>query len=135
MAIRMTRPTPMDPVQPPSTSTRASRTRCITRRIPEMLPAQRSGAGSFLGIRQVECLAVLAAVDFRVLAELLLHFIAEKEPALEVTGAELALVILFITGAHARDAALDLGAVAERRNQLGDGNRLVTGCVFRIRHI
>ena len=44
--------------------------------------AQRAGARLFLGIRQVESLAMLAAIDFRFRTEFRLHFVAEKIPAL-----------------------------------------------------
>src|SRR5207245_9564499 len=80
-------------------------------------------------------LAALAAVDFRVLAELVLHLVAEEEPALEVPGAELALFVLFVAGAHARYPALDLGSIAERSDQFGHGNGFVTDGVFGIGHI
>src|SRR5262245_30157989 len=98
------------------------------------LPAQGSGARGLFRVRQIQGLAVLAAIDFRILAELALHFVAEKVPALEVAGAELSLLVFFIAGPHPRDPALDLGSVAERRDQFGHGDRFVTDGVFGIGH-
>src|SRR6202521_1721364 len=80
-------------------------------------------------------MTMLAAIDLGIVAELLLPLIAEQIPALEVTGAELAFFVLFITRAHARNAALDLGSIAEGVHQLGHGHGFVAGCVFWIRHI
>ena len=68
---------------------------------------------------------MLAAVDFGVFPPLLLDFLAEEIPTLEVTGAELALFVLFISSAHARHAPLHLGAVAERSDQLRHRHWLV----------
>src|SRR5260370_34803677 len=85
----------------------------------ERLPAQGSGARSFFGVGKVQRLAVLAAIDFGVGAGLLLHFMVEKEPALEVAGAELPLLIFIIAGWHARDPGLFFRAASERRGLLG----------------
>src|SRR5271170_617352 len=101
----------MDPQTRPSTSTRASRTRWITSRT---LPGQRTGARRLFGAGEVERMAMLAAVDLGVGSEFFLHFIAEEKPTLQVAGAELALLVLLVTGAHARNAALHLGSIAER---------------------
>ena len=57
------------------------------------LEAERTGAGLFLGIRQVERLAMLATVNFHVGAELLLHFVAEEIPALQMARTELFLFV------------------------------------------
>src|SRR5256885_16348487 len=98
------------------------------------LPAQGSGARGLFRVGQIQRLAVLAAIDFRILAELALHFVAEEIPALEVAGAELSLLVLFVAGAHSRDPALDLRPVAERSDQFGHGDRFVTDGVFGIGH-
>src|SRR5262249_37383857 len=128
---RTSRPASIAPETWPSTSTRASLTRWITRRT---LPGQSAGARSFVGAGEIECVAVLAAVDLGVLAEFLFHFVAEEVPALEVAGAELTFFVLLIASAHAGKAALDFGSIAESVDQLGDGDGAVADCVFGIRH-
>src|SRR5262249_37022763 len=67
--------------------------------------------------------------------EFLLYLITEKVPALEVAGAELALLVLLVAGPHPGDAALDLGSVAERGNQLRYRDGFVADGVFGIGHI
>src|SRR5262245_38252822 len=73
--------------------------------------AEGSGAGSFFGVRKIQRLTVLAAVDLGIFPELPRYFVAEEIPALQVTRAKLALFVFFITGAHTRNAPLYLGAV------------------------
>ena len=97
-------------------------------------PAQSARTGLLLRIRQVQCLAVLAAVDLGVLPEPLLDLVPEEIPALQVPGAEFALGVFLVAGAHARDAPLDLGPVAQRGDQLGDGSRRIRGSVGWVGH-
>lgn len=74
-------------------------------------PGESSGSGLFFRVWTVEGLAVLAAVDFSILAVFLLHFLPKKVPSLEVAGAELALLVLLIAGAHFQKTPLYFGAV------------------------
>jgi len=76
------------------------------------LPGERARSRLLFEARQVERLAVLAAIDLDFRSEFLLYFVAEKKPALQMTGAELTFGILLVAGAHARNSAFDLGAVA-----------------------
>ena len=99
------------------------------------LETQRARARLFFFIGEVERLAMLAAVDLRVGAELLLNFLAEEIPALEMAGAELFFRVLLIACPHPRDTTLYLGAIAERIDQFGHRDRLIGSRVFRIRHI
>ena len=85
-------------------------------------------------IGQVKRLAMLAPVDFSIGAKLLLHFIAEEIPALQVTGAELALRVFFVSRPHAWNTPLNLSAVAERIHQFRDRYRLFAGGILGIRH-
>ena len=69
----------------------------------------------FLGIRQIERLAVFAAVDFGIrppgffsVAARLLDYIFGVEPAFQMTAAELAFLILLVAGALPRLFDLDL---------------------------
>src|ERR1043166_3254261 len=68
------------------------------------LPAKGSGPGRFFGIRKIQRLAMLAAIDLGVLAPFLLDFFAEEIPPLQVSCAEFAFFVLLVAGAHARDA-------------------------------
>lgn len=76
------------------------------------LPGQRSRSRLLFEARQIERLAVLAAIDLDFRSEFLLHFVAEKKPPLQMTGAELTFGILLVAGAHAWNSAFDFGAVA-----------------------
>jgi hypothetical protein len=77
---------------------------------------------------------MLATVDLGLRTELLLDFIAEEIPALEVTGAQFSFFIFLIAGAHAGNAAFYLGAVCKGGDQFGDRDGPIGNGVFRIRH-
>ena len=74
---------------------------------------QRAATRFFFRIRQIERFAMLTAVNFRICTELLFHFVAKEVPAFQMTSAEFAFLVLLVAGAHARDAALHLGSIAE----------------------
>ena len=63
-----------------------------------LLPRQRSGPRFFFQARQIKRFTVLAAVDFNVRSELLFHFVPKEIPALQMPGAQLALVVFLVAG-------------------------------------
>src|SRR5205823_9815878 len=83
------------------------------RSVRAVLPAQSRGARRLLRIGEIQGLAVFASVDLGLGTEPLPHFIIEEIPALQVTGTELALVVLFIARAHPGHANLHLCPVPE----------------------
>ena len=98
------------------------------------LPGQSSRPRLLVGRGQVESLAALAAVDLGIGAELLSDLLAEEVPALEMTRAELALLVLLVAGAHSGDAALYFDAVAEGCDEFSDGNWFVRCGVLGVGH-
>ena len=80
----------------------------------ESLVPEDQRTRKFLVMRHVQRVAVLAAVDFRIRAKFLLHFIAEPVPPLQVPGADSASLGVsprLITGPLARHGALHLGSI------------------------
>jgi hypothetical protein len=87
------------------------------RSLVDRLVRQRARPRILVRIGQVQRLAVLAAVDLGALAELLRHLGAEEVPPLQMSGAQLALIVLLVAGAHPEHAALHLRAIAQVGNQ------------------
>ena len=97
---------------------------------------QSAGARIFLGIRQIERLAVLAAIDFGIGAELLFTSSPKEIPALQMAGAEFALLRLFrCTPAFAGMRRLTFVPSLRSPPAPPPGTGLIGRRVFRVCHI
>ena len=79
-------------------------------------PGERAGSRRFLGVRQVNRVAVLASINL--CAELCADLLGVGEPSFQVSRAELAFRVFLIASTHPQRAPLHLGSVGERCNHL-----------------